>query len=234
MPLAVRAFLVSFQLARSAHAFVLVLMAAFRERKRQINAELDREYKLEDPWHYRSPLGERRFARELALLDSVSADAGFANVLEVGCAEGLFTERLAERCHSLLAVDINDVALARARRRCAQLSNVTFQHWDLREHDVLDQFDLVVATSVLEFIRSPVAMLRARSKLVASVSEGGWLLLGNVEQPEIIERATWDRYLLRGAHHVNAFVARHSQLTVVRQAEGEGYREVLLFKPPYG
>ena len=40
------------------------------------------------------------------MVDSVRGGKRFRNALEIGCAEGAFTELLADRCHSLLAVDI--------------------------------------------------------------------------------------------------------------------------------
>lgn len=217
--------------ARSAYAFMLVLAKTFYERKRRVGSELSRAYGVQDPWNYASPRGERRFDRELGLIASAVPSGNLPAVLEIGCGEGHFTERLASRCQALLAVDINQVALARARQRCVHLRNVRFQSWDLCDGTLLGEFDLVIATSVLEYIRSPMALRRARSRLAASIGEGGWLLIGNVQQPELIERARWDRYLLRGARHVNDFIARHPDLYLIREASGEGYLESLLWKP---
>ena len=179
---------------------------------------------------YGAPRATRRFARELAMLDAAGLGEGIPTVLEIGCAEGHFTELLAPRCRSLLAVDVNRVALDRARRRSRGRSNVEFRRWDLRSGPVLGQFDLVVATSVLEYFKSPRALRAARAKLVASLRPGGLLLVGNVQMAPSIEKAKWGRTLPRGARNVNVFIARHPQLELVDQAGAEGYLEVLLVK----
>ena len=71
--------------------------------------------------------------------------------IEVGCAEGNFTRQiLAERCEALLATDVSPVALDRARARCADLSHVRFERWDVLADAPPATFDLTVVMSVLE------------------------------------------------------------------------------------
>jgi SAM-dependent methyltransferase len=211
-------------------AFVRVLADALLDSGERSERELAREFEREDPWTYDTPRGRRRFARELALLDAAGVGGTIPAALEIGCAEGHFTELLADRCRSLLAVDVNRVALERARRRASGRSNVEFLRWDLRSEPVLGQFDLVVATSVLEYFKSPQALRHARAKLVASLRPGGLLLIGNVGMSPSIEKAKWGRVLPRGAANVNAFVSRHPCLEVVKEAYGEGYVDMLLVK----
>ena len=146
---------------------------------------------------------------------------------EIGCGEGHFTEILAPRCESLLAVDVNTTALERARRRCRDLANVCFEHWDLRSDDVPGRFDLVVATSVLEYLRSPLSLRRARTKLAQALRPGGILLLGNVRLDPVVENARWARILPRGAGPVDAFMSRHPRLEVVAHSNANGYLETV-------
>ena len=211
-------------------ALVRVLADAILDSGARSEKELAREFQRQDPWMYNGPNATRRFARELALLDAAGFGKDIPTALEIGCAEGHFTDLLAPRCRSLLAVDVNRMALERARRRSSGRSNVEFRRWDLRSDPVLGQFDLVVATSVLEYFKSLGALRAARAKLVASLRPGGLLLVGNVQMAPSIEKAWWARALPRGAHNVNAFVARHPHLELVEQTGGEGYLEVLLVK----
>jgi len=69
------------------------------------------------PWDYASPREQARFHHAAELLDVVRGNTCFRKALEVGCAEGAFTEFLAPRCESLLAVDVSAAALERALTR---------------------------------------------------------------------------------------------------------------------
>ena len=77
-------------------------------------ADFEQEFAgARDPWSFETDpvAGHHRFNRELALLEAVRGGRRFTRALEVGCAEGMFTERLAPLCGELLAVDISPVAL---------------------------------------------------------------------------------------------------------------------------
>ena len=77
--------------------------------------EWDKIFSLPDPWAYESDYEAIKYEQTLALLPEVV----FANALEIGCAEGHFSLRLAPKVGSLTAVDISTRALARAQERCA-------------------------------------------------------------------------------------------------------------------
>src|SRR5262249_46364377 len=157
--------------------------------------------------------------RELEMIDAVSANGHFKRVLEIGCAEGLFTERLALRCDSLLSVDISSVALARAEQRLQAHKNVQFLHWDLRVNSIPGTFDLAVIVHALEYIRNPFHIRKAREKLVQCLRPGGYLLIGTMKTAEIYESSWWSRFLLRSGERINDFFAGHPALTVVRREE---------------
>ena len=76
----------------------------------------------EDPWDYGAAYEQEKYERTLALLPSARSD----RALEIGCAEGRFTERLAARASSVLAVDVAPAALRRAAARCAASRHVRF------------------------------------------------------------------------------------------------------------
>ncbi len=213
---------------RRVRVFTRVAADALLDSSRRSEAALDHEFRRHDPWGYETPESAMRFDRELALIRSRLGDCSFGRVLEVGCAEGIFTERLAPLCQSLLAVDVNETALARATARCAHLPNVQFRKWNLRADEPADTFDLVVATSVLEYFMSPRSLRAARARLVAATRPGGLLLIGNVRQNAVVEQGWWAQYLPRGGRHVNAFISEHPDLQIVAEADGHDYLEVLL------
>ena len=73
-------------------------------------AEFEDVFAVDDPWEYGSAYEQRKYKETLALLPRHMGSA-----LEVGCAEGVFTQMLAERADRLLAVDVSQTAIARRR-----------------------------------------------------------------------------------------------------------------------
>jgi SAM-dependent methyltransferase len=206
---------------RSAYYLLLAVDEACRDSPARARVELEREFEpRRDPWNYETVSCQRdRIRGELGMLDAVRATPRFANALEVGCAEGLFTESLAPRCDSLLALDISPTALARARLRLAGKENVRLAEWDLRTGSLVDTYDLIVIVHALEYIRNPIMVRKARTKLVNSLRPGGYLLVGAMKVAEIYENAWWGRYFLRSGRRINNFFARHPKLEVIRAAE---------------
>jgi peptidoglycan/xylan/chitin deacetylase (PgdA/CDA1 family)/glycosyltransferase involved in cell wall biosynthesis/SAM-dependent methyltransferase len=131
--------------------------------------EWDRIFALPDPWAYESDYETRKYAQTLALMpEGIVADA-----LEIACAEGHFTVRLAPRVGRLTAVDISERALARARARCADHRNITFQTLDLNGGDIPGPFDLIVCSEVLYYVRD---LLSVVSCILSRVRPGGFFL----------------------------------------------------------
>lgn len=206
---------------RSGYFLLRSIREAMLDSPARGQAELNQEFEPhEDPWNYATVSYQRdRIRREVEMLDTFRGAARFANALEVGCAEGMFTEMLAPRCEALLAADISSVALARARRRLAKYEQVQFAQWDLRVDPMPDSYDLIVIIHALEYIRNPLYVRRARAKLVNSLRPGGYLLVGTMKVAEIYEDAWWGKFLLRSGKRINNFFAEHLALKVVRTEE---------------
>ncbi len=82
----------------------------------------DTFYEPSDPFHFDSnPRETLKYERTLALC----GPGPFERALELGCAEGAFTEMLATRCNELVAVDISDVAVQRAATRTREHAGVS-------------------------------------------------------------------------------------------------------------
>lgn len=130
----------------------------------------------EDPYHYADSPYER------ARLDAMrSALAPCDLALEVGCAEGLFTERFRGLAKELVALDISPVALERARRRCP---GVLFEEADLRRWSPApgSRFETIVLGDVLYYLDKPLVgdEFRETFPRVASwLAPGGTLLLAH-------------------------------------------------------
>lgn len=91
------------------------------------------------------------------------------NLLDVGCAEGALTERLASEERFCLGIDISDVRLAQARKREALDNNVRFVRHETTPENVatLPAFDVVLLLAVYQHWGSQFGFERAADMLRA-------------------------------------------------------------------
>lgn len=112
--------------------------------------KMNRQFaKHDDPFAYATTPYE---VARLDAMEAALADRRWESVLEAGCAEGHFTQRLIRRASRVTALDISAVALARARKRVPAAS--------LLEADLLSwnpgaPFDAVVFGDVLYYLDRP-------------------------------------------------------------------------------
>ena len=125
-----------------------------------------------DPWNYGSAYEQEKYARQLMLLP----DGPIGRALELACAEGRFTEKLAPRVKRLIATDISATALARARDRCRVQKNVEFLPLDLAVDPLPQELDLIVCSEVLYFLDGEAELERAAQRLAATLKPGGHIL----------------------------------------------------------
>jgi O-antigen/teichoic acid export membrane protein len=220
LPLA-RAVGARFPSLRSLGYLVLSLRAALLHPARRASDEFERTFAAgRDPWNYGTTEQRERIDSAMRELDAVLAETTrgtFDRAVELGCAEGSVTELLAPRCRRLVATDLSSLALARCRERCAARPDIEYQQADVARAATWGPYDLVVAMDVLECIRSPRQLRRARSAIVAMLDPGGHLLITTTRQHPVPETAWWGRWLPIGAR-INEFVGRHPRLQTVRSA----------------
>jgi SAM-dependent methyltransferase len=206
-----------FRRLRSAWHFLGRLRAYRLERGPDIRAEMARQYSGgPDPWRYASSPDERlRYRLALEIIDRWRGDHR-PKAFEVGCGEGLFTVELAPRCASVLAVDMNEVALERARVRCAEFDSVRVARWDATNDEPPGRFELVLCMDVMDVGWGPLAQRRAIRKVSRALAPGGVLLVTSVLKSPVVERAQWARWLGAGARGtVNRFAALDTRLLLV-------------------
>ena len=143
--------------------------------RRKMNRQFGRR---EDPFSYETTPYE---AARLIAMDEALGAGPLGPVLEVGCAEGHFTDKLARRSSRVLALDISTVALARARRR---VPGIVFVEADLLawEPGAQGLFEAVVIGDVLYYLDRPGvgAEFDALFPRIASwLKTGGRLLLAH-------------------------------------------------------
>jgi len=114
--------------------------------------------RYDDPWGFEVRWYERR--KRALTLASLPAER-YATGLELGCSIGVLTEGLAGRVDDLLAVDISDAALDRARARVGDRAR--FARHDLRDGIPPGSYDLIVLSEVGYYLtRDPLRRLLAQ------------------------------------------------------------------------
>ena len=196
------------------------LMLAFRGylggSARRSSMSFAREFAdKRDPWNFDSAQGQERFLRVVEILERRASQGKIGRAIEIGCAEGAFTEHLFERCSSLLAVDFAALALERASERRIWPDSVSFRKWNLRKDSLDEKFELVVAMDVLSTIFRFQDLKRVISKLIDYMEPGGYLVLSDPRQCEVFETAWWSRYLIRGGFRILESISQHPDLRVI-------------------
>ncbi len=126
-----------------------------------------------DPWRFTtSPYEAAKYAATLAALPRER----YASAFEIGCAGGVLTRQLAERCDRLLAVDVSDDVLAQARARCADRPHVTFRRMTVPGEWPDEVFALVMLSEVGYYL-GDADFAALGDRLDTTVAPGGHLVL---------------------------------------------------------
>jgi 2-polyprenyl-3-methyl-5-hydroxy-6-metoxy-1,4-benzoquinol methylase len=214
---------------RSGVYLAIELKRLLLEPQRTNRERVDRDFRLQiDPFRYATnPIEHTRFCQQQQMLEHARGAKRFPRALEIGGAEGVFTEVLADRCDSLLVTDVSSTALARSRARRHWDASVHFEQWDLLRDPIPGSFDLIVVAGVLEYFTRPRTLRRVRTKLAESLNPEGYLLVASTRANPVIENSWWGRSLVRGKW-INEFVARHQALQVVENLTTEKFAITLL------
>jgi peptidoglycan/xylan/chitin deacetylase (PgdA/CDA1 family) len=183
-----------------------------------------------DPWRYTSTYEETKYEQTLSLLP----EGEIRNALELACAEGHFTLRLAPRVGRLVAADISRIALERAAGRCGELGNVDFAHVDLTRDQLPGGFDLIVCSEVLYFAGSVAELREVARRLSAALLPGGHLLTAHaslvVDEPD---RLGFDWDFPFGAKVIGETLTEAGDLRLIRELRTPLYR-IQLFRKEDG
>jgi SAM-dependent methyltransferase len=133
----------------------------------------------EDPWGFETRWYESR--KRAITLASLPRER-YRNGLEVGCATGMLTADLAERCDDLLGIDIAEAPLSRARTRLAGQSQVHFANRATPGEWPEGVFDLVVLSEV-GYYWDAGDLATAINRIKSSLAADGTLLLCHWRRP---------------------------------------------------
>lgn len=127
----------------------------------------------DDPWNFATSDYEAR--KYAATLDALPREK-YASAFEIGCSIGVLTAQLAKRCGQLLAIDVNDAALAQARERCREFSHVSLAKMFVPEEFPAKNFDLIVVSEVGYYLSAP-DWERAQNEIVNHLNPQGDVVL---------------------------------------------------------
>jgi peptidoglycan/xylan/chitin deacetylase (PgdA/CDA1 family)/GT2 family glycosyltransferase/trans-aconitate methyltransferase len=174
-----------------------------------------------DPWNYGSDYEQLKYHRQLSLLPHKR----IGRALEVACAEGWFTEQLADRVDQLIAIDISERALERARRRCANRSNISFERLDFYVEAIPQRLDLIVCSEVLYYLDSEAELAQICRSLTAALGPDGHLLTAHAfVLKDNLDRTAFDWEQPFGAEVIARAFENTPEVALVRSLQTELYR----------
>ena len=135
----------------------------------------DRFFSRTDPWNYGCDYERIKYQRTLDLLPPDCLD----RVLELGCAEGVFTRRLAPQAKRLVAADISAIALERARARCTDCNNIDFRRLDFFTDDIPGNQTLILCSEILYYAEQPEHLPKIIARLRDALAPGGRLVMAH-------------------------------------------------------
>lgn len=144
-----------------------------------------------DPWNLASsPYEASKHTATIAALGG----RRYRHALEIGCAGGVLTRKLAPWCDALLAIDVSPSALLQARRRCGDVATVTFEEHDFpKPSNDQRRFDLIVVSEVA-YYWSASDLAAAARRFREVLQPGGDLILvhwtGATDYPQTGDAAT--------------------------------------------
>jgi cyclopropane fatty-acyl-phospholipid synthase-like methyltransferase len=173
---------------------------------------------MSDPWQYTSKYEQAKFDHILELLPAQSAQ----RVLELGCAEGHFSVRLAPHVDRLICADFSQIALSRAAKRCVDHPNIEFVHLDIVKDVLPGQFDLIVCDEVLYYIGG-FNLQQVCNKLTKALVPGGYLITTNANR--VKTESTQAKWLQPyGAQLIGQMLADTAPLRLIQETHTAFFR----------
>ena len=169
----------------------------------------------DDPWGFDSRWYEER---KRAVLLAALPWRHYRATFEAGCSTGAFTVQLADRSDRVLAVDLAEAALERARQRLGSRPNVELRRATLPDDWPEDAFDLVVLSEVAYYWAGS-DLDRGLTAAVASLTPDGHLVACHWRHPVA-------EYPRSGDEVHDALAARPDLVRLVRHEEEDFVLEV--------
>ena len=127
----------------------------------------------EDPWDFET--SEYEYRKYNSTVDALTKES-YKNAFEIGCSIGVLSEMLAAKCEKLLAVDVAEAPLVKARKRLDKYQQIVVQKMAVPHQFPSEEFDLIVISEVAYYLAWPDFKL-LQQQILAHLETGGQLLL---------------------------------------------------------
>ena len=158
---------------------------------------------LDKLYNGKNPIVRYVFSKRLELISEILPEKPSLKILDAGCGEGHLIERLIKKLkqHSYTGVDITDIALMKAKKRCP---SAIIQKMDLYHLDFPDNsFDIVICTEVLEHLSDYSTAIKELKRVL---KHGGSLIITFPnEKLWTLARILLLRRPIKVPDHINSF-----------------------------
>jgi 2-polyprenyl-3-methyl-5-hydroxy-6-metoxy-1,4-benzoquinol methylase len=154
-------------------------MGRREEIERALGETFEQAWRVGDPWELEaSALDRQSYDRQLELV----GDRRYGRALELGCAAGVFTSRLAAHADHVLAVDVAPSAVERAKESVP--GHVELRAGDVMELDPVEEgpWDLVVMSETIYYLGWLYTFFEVgwlASRIFEAINPGGRFLMAN-------------------------------------------------------
>lgn len=159
--------------------FGLVSLAGVRQQREWLQKIFEHKYRTPDPYEFSTNSYEQ--TKYHRTMDMLPQDR-YEHVLELGCAEGVFTQMLTKRYAGaeIVGVDIAEAALARARTRCEGYPGISLRRANIVEDFPEGTFDLIFCAEVLYYLGTRQREI-VYKHLLGALAPSGTLVAVNFE-----------------------------------------------------
>ena len=159
---------------------------------------------LNGEWHFDSCVEQQRYESVLAAVARLRAPAAWGDVLEIGCAEGLFTRELVHRSNSVTACDVSPIA---CERTALAVSAARIHRLDIGREAIEGTFDVVFLMCVLGTLHGRRTLKRVSTNLAHALRPGGLLVFNELRFHDArVEGSWWARALVEGGLELVKFL----------------------------
>lgn len=157
-------------------------------------------------WGWGSLAGQARALRRGKMLTEATSIGSTSKILEIGCGTGMFTEMFAKVGAEIIAVDISEPLLKKARNRTAWPKGVNFLEKSFEDCEVDGPFDAVLGSSILHHLEVEHSL----RKIFHMLRPGGIVAFAepNMLNPQIClqKNIPWLKSLMGDSPDETAFV----------------------------
>lgn len=114
--------------------------------QKDIYKDLENISAKDDPWQTQHPFNQKTFKDLIDMIKLVP----HKSILEVGCGQGSFTEKLVEISKDVTAIDVSESAIVQAKNR---VNDANFQVSSLEKFYSERRFDIIVCAEILYYIK---------------------------------------------------------------------------------